>query len=330
MKQYHAKIKGTGRSLPEKILSNHDLEKLVDTSDEWIKTRTGMSERRVSADDKASSDYATIAAEQALQMAGIHARDLGLVIVGTVTPDHAFPSTACLIMKNLGIKDIPGFDISAGCPGWIYTMNIAKQYIENGACENVLVVGVDMLTKITNYKDRNTCVLFGDAAGATVVSRAAEVDISRVIDSDISADGNYWDLLIQPAGGSRAPASYNTVRERQHTVTMEGNKVFKLAVRSMYNSCETVLKRNNMDTTSIDWVLPHQANMRIIEALARKLKVDISKVIINIDKYGNTSAATIPVALDEVIRSGKVRHGDIVLMTSFGAGLTSGSVLVRI
>ncbi|MCF7912356.1 MAG: ketoacyl-ACP synthase III [Candidatus Cloacimonetes bacterium] len=330
MMRYSAKIKGTGRSLPEKILNNFDLEKLVETSDEWIKTRTGMSERRVSADDKASSDYATAAAEQALQMAELHAKDIDMVIVGTVTPDHAFPSTACLIMKNLGIKNMPGFDISAGCPGWIFTMNIAKQYIENGTCENILVVGVDMLTKITNYKDRNTCVLFGDAAGATVISRAEDKDISRLIDSDISADGNYWDLLVQPAGGSRTPASYNTVRERQHTIVMEGNKVFKLAVRSMYNSCETVLKRNNMDTNSVDWVIPHQANMRIIDALAKKLKVDMKKVIINIEKYGNTSAATIPVALDEVIRSGKIRHGDIVLMTSFGAGLTSGSVLVRI
>ncbi|MDP8209659.1 MAG: beta-ketoacyl-ACP synthase III [Candidatus Stygibacter australis] len=330
MKQYHAKIKGTGRSLPDKILNNFDLEKLVETSDEWIKTRTGMSERRVAADDKASSDYATEAAEQALQMADIHAKELDLVIVGTVTPDHAFPSTACLVMKNLGIKNVPGFDISAGCPGWIYTMNIAKQYIETGVCKNILTIGVDLLTRITNYKDRNTCVLFGDAAGASIVSRASEVDISRVIDSDISADGNYWDLLVQPAGGSRTPASYNTVRERLHTINMEGNKVFKLAVRSMYNSCETVLKRNNMDTNSLDWVIPHQANMRIIEALGKKLKMDSSKIIVNIDKYGNTSAATIPVALDEVIRSGKIRHGDLVLMTSFGAGLTSGSLLVRI
>ena len=330
MKQYYAKISGTGRSLPDKILSNFDLEKLVDTSDEWIKTRTGMSERRVAADDKASSDYATMAAEQALQMADIHAKELDMIIVGTVTPDHAFPSTACLVMKNLGIKNIPGFDISAGCPGWIYTMNIAKQYIENGASKNILVVGVDLLTRITNYKDRNTCVLFGDAAGASIVSRATDVDISRVIDSDISADGNYWDLLVQPAGGSKKPASYNTVRERLHTVNMEGNRVFKLAVRSMYNSCETVLKRNKMDTNSVDWVIPHQANMRIIEALGKKLKIDIGKVIVNIEKYGNTSAATIPVALDEVIRSGKIRRGDIVLMTSFGAGLTSGSLLVRI
>lgn len=330
MEHYHAKISGTGRSLPERILNNFDLEKLVDTSDEWIRTRTGMFERRVSEKDQAASDFATKAGEEALKAAGLHAKDLDAIIVGTVTADYAFPSTACIVMKNLGIKHIPAFDVSAGCPGWIYTSNIAKQYIENGIYEHVLVIGVDLLTKITNYKDRNTCVLFGDAAGATVISRASEKDISRVIDSDISADGNYWELLVQPAGGSRKPASYTTVRQKLHTIQMEGNKVFKLAVKSMYSSCIKVLNRNNLDTHSVDWVLPHQANMRIIEALAKKLKVDMSNVLVNIDKYGNTSAATIPVALDEFIKSGKVRHGDVVLMTSFGAGLTFGSLLVRI
>ncbi|MCF7919961.1 MAG: ketoacyl-ACP synthase III [Candidatus Cloacimonetes bacterium] len=330
MVRYYAKISGTGRGIPEKILNNFDLEKMVETSDEWIKTRTGMSERRVAADDKACSDYATIAAEHALQSAGLAARDLDMIIVGTVTADYAFPSTACIVQRNLGVKNIPAFDVSAGCPGWIYTSNIAKQYIENGINRHIMVIGADMLTKITNYKDRNTCILFGDAAGATIISRASDIDISRIIDADISADGSNWDLLVQPGGGSRMPASYKSVRERQHTVYMEGNKVFKLAVKSMFSSCEKVLKRNNLDTNSIDWVIPHQANMRIIEALGKKLKLDISKIIVNIEKYGNTSAATIPVALDESMRSGKIRHGDIVLMTSFGAGMTSGSLLVRI
>lgn len=330
METYHAKISGTGSGIPEKILNNYDLEKLVDTSDEWIKTRTGMSERRVADDDKACSDYATMAAESALKSANLHAKDLDMIIVGTVTADHAFPSTACIVMRNLGIKNIPAFDVSAGCPGWIYTSNIAKQYIENGIYENILVIGCDILTKVTNYKDRNTCVLFGDGAGATIISRATEFDISRIIDADITADGTYWDLLVQPGGGSRMPATYKSVRDKEHTIHMQGNKVFKLAVRSMYTSCEKILKRNNLDTTSIDWVIPHQANMRIIEALAKKLKVDRNKVIVNIEKYANTSAATIPVALNEYLKSGKIRHGDIVLMTSFGAGLTSGSILVRI
>lgn len=330
MEKYYAKISGTGRGIPDKILNNFDLEKIVDTSDEWIKTRTGMFERHVSDDDKACSDYATMAAEQALQSADLSARDLDMIIIGTVTADYAFPSTACIVMRNLGIRNIPAFDVSAGCPGWIYTSNIAKQYVENGMYENVLVIGADMLTKITNYKDRNTCILFGDGAGATIISRASDIDISRIIDADITADGSYWDLLVQPGGGSKMPASYKSVRERKHTVHMEGNKVFKLAVKSMYNSCDKVLKRNNLTNSSIDWVIPHQANMRIIDALARKMKLDKSQVIVNIEKYANTSAATIPVALDEFIRSGKIRHGDIVLMTSFGAGLTSGSILVRI
>lgn len=330
METYHAKISGTGRGIPEKILNNFDLEKIVETSDEWIKTRTGMFERRVAEADKACSDYATIAAEEALKSAGIHAKDLDMIIIGTVTADHAFPSTACIVMRNLGIRNIPAFDVSAGCPGWIYTTNIAKQYIENGIYENILVIGADMLTKVTNYKDRNTCVLFGDGAGATIISRAAEFDISKIIDADITADGTYWDLLVQPGGGSRMPATYKSVREKQHTINMQGNKVFKLAVKSMYASCEKIMKRNNLDTSSIDWVIPHQANMRIIEALAKKLKVDRNKVIVNIEKYANTSAATIPVALDEFMVNGKIRHGDIVLMTSFGAGLTSGSILVRI
>lgn len=330
METYHAKISGTGRGIPEKILNNFDLEKIVETSDEWIKTRTGMFERRVAEADKACSDYATIAAEEALKSAGIHAKDLDMIIIGTVTADHAFPSTACIVMRNLGIRNIPAFDVSAGCPGWIYTTNIAKQYIENGIYENILVIGADMLTKVTNYKDRNTCVLFGDGAGATIISRAAEFDISKIIDADITADGTYWDLLVQPGGGSRMPATYKSVREKQHTINMQGNKVFKLAVKSMYASCEKIMKRNNLDTSSIDWVIPHQANMQIIEALAKKLKVDRNKVIVNIEKYANTSAATIPVALDEFMVNGKIRHGDIVLMTSFGAGLTSGSILVRI
>ena len=326
---YYAKISGTGRYLPKKILNNYDLEKIVDTNDEWIRTRTGMFERRVAAPDQAASDLAYEAAILALESAKLRAKDLDLIIVGTISGDHAFPSTACIVQNRLGVKNFPAFDISAGCPGWIYASNIAKQYIENGTAKNVLVIGVEILTKITNYTDRNTCVLFGDGAGATIFSRAEPTDISRVIDSEITADGTYSELLIQPAGGSRTPASKETVEENAHTIVMEGNKIFKLAVKSMYSSCDIVLKRNNLDVKSIDWLLTHQANLRIIDALGHKLKIDPKKVIINIEKYANTSAATIPIALDEVIRNGKIRRGDIVLMSSFGAGLTSGSVLIR-
>ncbi len=328
--KYYAKISGTGRYLPEKILNNFDLEKIVDTSDEWIISRTGMFERRIASADQACSDMAYEAALQAIEASGIKMRDIDLIIAGTVTPDHAFPSTACLVQKKLGLKNFPAFDVSAGCPGWIYAANIAKQFIENGSAKHAIVIGVEMLTKVVNYDDRNTCILFGDGAGATIISRAEPTDISRLIDSYITADGTYSDLLIQPAGGSRMPATHETVDQKLHAITMEGNKVFKLAVKSMYHACDIVMKRNNLDVKSIDWLLTHQANMRIIEALGKKLKIDSEKVIVNIEKYANTSSATIPIALDEAIRGGKVRRGDLVLMASFGAGLTSGSLLIRV
>lgn len=328
--QYNAKISGTGMYVPEKILNNFDLEKIVDTSDEWIRTRTGMFERHIAADDEAASDLAYNATIKALENADLKARSIDMIIVASISNDHPFPSTACILQSRLGIKNFPAFDISAGCTGWIYAANIAKQYIENGVAENILVIGVEILSKITNWNDRNTCVLFGDGAGATIISRAENSDISRFIDSELSADGANYDLLIQQAGGSRMPASHESVEQNHHTVYMEGNKIFKLAVKSMYSACETVLKRNHLDAKSIDWLITHQANLRIIDALGKKLHVDRDKVIINIEKYANTSAATIPMALDESLRSGKIRRGDLVLLASFGAGLTSGSLLLRV
>ncbi len=330
IEKYFAKIKGTGRYVPEKILTNFDLEKMVDTSDEWIRTRTGMSERHIASESQAASDLAYEAALKAIEDANIKNKDIDMIICGTISGDHPFPSTACILQKKLGLKNFPAFDVSAGCTGWIYGANIAKQYVENGLAKNVLVIGVEILTKITNYQDRNTCVLFGDGAGATIISRAEPKDISRFIDTEISADGSHYDLLVQHAGGSRMPASQKTVEKNLHTVYMEGNKIFKLAIRSMYNACDIVLKRNNMDVKSIDWLITHQANLRIIQALGKKLKIDENKVIVNIEKYANTSAATIPIALDEAIRNNVIRHGDIVLLASFGAGLTSGSLLLRL
>ncbi|MDY6914709.1 MAG: beta-ketoacyl-ACP synthase III [Candidatus Cloacimonadota bacterium] len=328
--KYYAKISGTGRYLPDKILNNHDLEKIVDTSDEWIRQRTGMWERHIASEDQAVSDLAYNAAIKAIEASNLRTKDIDMIIIGTISPDHPFPSTACILMKKLGLKNIPAFDLSAGCTGWLYTIDVARQYIENGIAKNVLTVGVEILTKITNWKDRNTCVLFGDGAGAAILSRSETKDISRVIDSEITADGTHYEYLIQPAGGSRYPASAKTVKENLHTLEMQGNKVFKLAIKSMYNACDTVLSRNNLDVESIDWLITHQANMRIIEALGKKLKIDPKKVIVNIEKYANTSSASIPIALDEAIRAGKIRHDDLVLMASFGAGLTSGSVLIRV
>jgi len=328
--KYNAKITGTGHFVPEKILTNFDLAKMVDTSDEWIRTRTGMSVRHVASKDEAASDLAYNAALKALEAADLKPKDLDMIIVGTISGDHAFPSTACILQKKLGLKNFPAFDISAGCPGWIYAANIAKQFVENGVAKNILVVGVEILTKITNYKDRNTCILFGDGAGATIISQKEPTDIARIIDSEITADGTHNELLIQEAGGSRMPACKESVKKNLHTLYMEGNKIFKFAVKSMYSMCDIVLKRNNLDVTSIDWLITHQANMRIIDALGRKMKIDTNKVIVNIEKYGNTSSATIPIALDEAIREGKIRKGDLVLMASFGAGLTSGSLLIRL
>jgi len=328
--KYYAKISGTGMYVPDKVLTNFDLEKIVDTTDEWIRTRTGMSERHVASQDQAASDLAYNATLKAIEAARIRSKDIDMIIVATISGDHPFPSTACIIQQKLGLKDFPAFDVSAGCTGWIYASNIAKQYIENGVAKNILVIGVEILTKVTNWKDRGTCILFGDGAGATIISRSDEKDISRFIDSELSADGTHYDLLIQKAGGSRMPATNESVEENLHTVYMEGNKIFKNAVRSMYNACDIVLKRNHLDVHSIDWLITHQANLRIIQALGKKLKIDEKKVIVNIEKYANTSAATIPMALDEAIRSGKIRHGDLVLLASFGAGLTSGSLLLRI
>ncbi|MDP8201131.1 MAG: beta-ketoacyl-ACP synthase III [Candidatus Tenebribacter burtonii] len=328
--KYYAKISGTGMYVPDKILTNSDLEKIVDTTDEWIRTRTGMSERHLAADNQAASDLAYEATIKAIKAARIKTKDIDMIIVATISGDHPFPSTACILQQKLGLKDFPAFDVSAGCTGWIYAANIAKQYIETGVAKNILIVGVEILTKITNWTDRGTCILFGDGAGATIISRAGEKDISRFIDSELSADGTHYDLLIQNAGGSRMPATEETVKENLHTVYMEGNKIFKNAIRSMYSACDIVLKRNHLDVHSIDWLITHQANLRIIQALGKKMKIDEKKVIVNIEKYANTSSATIPMALDEAIRNKKIRHGDIVLMASFGAGLTSGSLLIRI
>jgi 3-oxoacyl-[acyl-carrier-protein] synthase-3 len=329
MSNYFAKFAAFGSHVPAKIITNKDLEKIVETSDEWIRTRTGMVERHMASKEEAASDLAYHAALNAIESSNVRFKDIDLIVVATISGDHPFPSTACILQKRLGLKGIPAFDVSAGCTGFIYACDVARQYVENGAAKNILVVGVEILTKITNWKDRNTCVLFGDAAGAAVISRTEPTDISRIIDTKIDADGSQGEYLMQAAGGSRLPASHETVDANQHTVYMEGNRIFKNAIKSMYASSDELLKRNHLSALDIDWVIPHQANLRIIEALADKMKIPISKVIINIQKYGNTSSATVPLAIDEAVRAKKIRRGDIMLLTSFGAGLTWGSILAR-
>ena len=329
MAMYNAKFASFGSNAPKKVVNNFDLEKIVETSDEWIRTRTGMFERHYASAEEAASDVAIVAATNAIEASPVKYKDIDLIIVATVTGDYAFPSTGCVLQKKLGLKNVPAFDVSAGCTGFIYALDVARNYVENGSKHNVLVVGVDILTKITNWQDRNTCVLFGDGAGATIVSRAESSDISRIIDSFIDADGSMGDLLIQQGGGSRLPASHETVDKNLHTVYMEGNKIYKNAIKSMFAACDELLRRNKMTVSDVDWLIPHQANLRIIEGLADKMKAPMSKVIVNIEKYGNTSSGTIPLAADEAIRAKKVRRGDIILLTSFGAGLTWGAVLAR-
>jgi len=328
-KRYSAKFASFGSHAPAKVLTNFDLEKIVDTTDEWIRTRTGMIERHITTTEEAASDIAYQAAYKCIESSAVRYNEIDLIVCATISGDHPFPSTACLLQKRFGFKNIPAFDVSAGCTGFIYALDVAKNYVENGTYGNVLVIGVDLLTKITNWNDRNSCVLFGDGAGATILTRANPRDISRIIDSVIYADGSQSDLLVQHAGGSRKPASHATVDANEHTIYMEGNRVYKNAIRSMYSATEEVLRRNDLTVADVDWVIPHQANLRIIEGLADKLKVPMSKVIVNIEKYGNTSSATIPLAMDEAVRMRKIRRGDIILLTSFGAGLTWGSILAR-
>ena len=329
MSDIRVKIDEIAMAVPEKILTNKDLEKIVDTSDEWIRTRTGMVERHISDDDTAASDIAFEACEKLFRKSSLRPRDIDLIIVGTVTPDHRFPSTACILQSKLGIPHCPAFDISAGCTGFIYTLTIAKQFIENGMANNALIVGVELLTKITNWTDRGTCVLFGDGAGAAILTRTHRGEISEVIDTYISSDGRYGDLLIQQGGGSRNPASHDTVDQNMHTVYMEGNKIFKIAVKSMGEAAVRILERNGFTGEDVDWLIPHQANLRIIDATAKRIHLLPQKVIINIEKYGNTSAASIPLAFAEAVEDGRIRRGDLIVLDAFGAGLTWGSVLLR-
>ncbi len=321
-----AAIGGIGSYVPEKVVTNFDMEKLVDTSDEWIRTRSGISERRIVDNNTATSDLACEAAKRAIAAAGIEAKNIEAIILGTATPDMLFPSTACLVQSRLGINKVMSFDISAGCSGFLYGLGIAESFIKNGF-DNILVIGAEILTKITDFTDRATCVLFGDGAGAVVIKRNRGA--SGIIASYFSADGSNWKLLQQPAGGSRIPASIESVKNRLHYIKMQGNEVFKLAVRAMYEAAEKTLQKAGIDGEAIDLLIPHQANIRIIEATAKRLKVPMDKVYINLDKYGNTSAASIPIALNEALEKGRIKKGDLILMVAFGAGFTWGGVLLR-
>ncbi|GAB1155561.1 MULTISPECIES: beta-ketoacyl-ACP synthase III [Paenibacillus] len=318
---------GTGKYVPEKILTNSDLEKMVDTNDEWIVSRTGIKERHIAAPDQATSDLAYEAAMKALESAGMTGSDLDLIIVATITPDSAFPSTACILQDKLGAKGAAAFDLSAACSGFVYGLATATSFIQSGMYNNALVIGADCLSRITDYTDRNTCVLFGDGAGAVVIG---EVPEGRGFKSfDLGAEGAGGGLLQLEGGGSRLPASAETVENKKHYIYMNGREVFKFAVRVMGTATDEVLRKAGLERTDVDLFVPHQANIRIIQSAMQRLELPEEKVVVNVDKYANTSAASIPLALVEAAEEGRMKAGDTILMVGFGGGLTWGaSVLV--
>jgi 3-oxoacyl-[acyl-carrier-protein] synthase-3 len=314
--------------VPPRVLTNADIEKLVDTTDEWILQRTGIRERHVVDPGVATSDPAKEAALQAIRKAGLTPDDIGVVVVGTVTPDMMFPSTACLLQEKIGAHHAWGFDLSAACSAFTYALTTASQFVATGAHDHALVVGADVMSSIIDYKDRATCVLFGDGAGACVVS-AAEPGGGAILDFEHEIDGSGGAALFMPAGGSLRPPSHETVEQRMHYVKQDGQTVFKFAVRKTEEISRRVLDRNGLTPADLDLFVSHQANRRIIEAATARLGVDPAKVIINIEKYGNTTAATIPLALNDAVCSGRLKRGDLVLLASVGAGFTVGAVLVR-
>ena len=320
-------ILGTGSYVPEKILTNADLEKMVETTDEWITQRSGIKERHVSDQKTPTSKLALEAAKKALEASGVKPEELDFILIGTVTPDMMFPSTACIVQAALGARKAAAFDLSAGCTGFIYGLELARSLIAADPGRKVLVIGAEELTKITDWTDRSSCVLFGDGAGAAVLGSVE--DDRGILSTYLGADGNLGDLLYMPAGGSLNPASRQTVDDKMHFIKMAGNKVFPHAVRNMLDAATRAMESAGVTKEQLNLLIPHQANIRIIEAIAERLGAGNEKIYVNIQKYGNTSAASIPIAMDEAVRNGKIKKGDLVLLVAFGAGFTWGAVLIR-
>ncbi|MFN3233927.1 MAG: beta-ketoacyl-ACP synthase III [Gammaproteobacteria bacterium] len=316
----YSKILGTGSYLPEKILTNQDLEKIVETTDEWITTRTGIKRRHVAGENESTADMAEVAARNALEMAGISADQLGMIVVGTSTGDDSFPSTASVLQHRLGCRHIPAFDVSAACSGFNYALSIADQYVKNNMCQHVLVIGVDLLSKIVDWSDRTTCVLFGDGAGAAVLSQSDEPGI---LSTHLFSDGSQRDMLF---------AENTSLQKNQNKspyIKMQGKEVFRNAVERLGDMVQQTMEENNLTQSDLDWLVPHQANIRIINAIAKRIHLPMDKVVVTVDDQGNTSAASIPLALDIAVRDGRIQRGHLILLESFGGGLVWGSALVR-
>ena len=323
----YAKILGTGSSTPEATLTNEDLEKIVETSDEWITTRTGIKQRRIADKDVNASDMAYEASVRALESADMSPSDIDGIILGTITPEFLFPSTACLLQSKLGCRNIMAFDLLAGCSGFLYALHVGNAMVSSGQSKNLLIVGAEVLSRIMDYEDRSTCILFGDGAGAVVLSQSEE---PGVLSSCLNSDGDNWELLYMPGGGSRIPASVESVQNRDHFLKMNGRDVFKIAVKSLETASLEAVERANLKPEDIDLFIPHQANLRIIDAVRKRLDMPEEKVYINLDRYGNTSSASVPIALDEAIQAGIAKKGDNILTAAFGAGFTWGATLFKL
>ncbi len=319
----YSKITGTGSYLPEQVLTNSELEKIVDTTDEWIRSRTGIEKRHVARDDETTCDLAEKASRTAIKMSGKKENDIDLIIIATTTPDVIFPSTACLLQQRLNIHGCPAFDIQAVCTGFIYALHIANLFIKNGDSKCALIVGSETMTRIVDWKDRNTCVLFGDGAGAIILE---ESKTPGILSTHIHADGAYQELLSVPAGIS---SRYDLVKSNQAFIKMQGNEVFKVAVNTLGDIVDETLKANSMTNTEIDWLVPHQANTRIISAMAKKLDMPMDRVVVTVGQHGNTSAASIPLALDVAVNDGRIKENDTLLLPAFGGGFTWGSALLK-
>lgn len=326
---YRSRIAGIGSYLPERILSNHDLEKMVDTNDQWIRERTGIERRHLASNEQVTSDLCLKATEQALADANLKATDLDFILIATSSPDQVMPNTASVLQHKLGISTIPCLDISAACSGFVYALSIADQFIRTGMYRNILIIGAEIIHRIVNYKDRETCILFGDGAGAWILSRTEYEAEDGIFSTHLRANGEVGDLFVLPAGGSKLPFSQDVLEKNQQFVVMKGREIFRHAVRTLTDCCREALTANNIGSDKVDWVVPHQANVRILDSVADYFEIPKEKVIVSLHETGNTSAASIPLAFSMGVQEGKIKRGQMILLAAFGAGLTSGSALLR-